>query len=182
MRHHSSANDGAGYAAAEYRQRGATLVELAVAATVLAVLAVSLLSRLLDAQEYAERTAMELTVANMRAGLRAQVGALLMADRTSEIAALAGDNPVQWLDEPPESYLGEFRGQPTGDTRGSWYFDSALRELIYTANQRRHFAPSRTSGYTVRFKVVPIIDAGLGASSHQPVWVQLSALNDYSWF
>lgn len=167
---------------AKYRQRGATLVELAVAATVLAVLAISLLSRLLDAQEYAEKVAMELTVSNMRAGLRGQVGALLIADRTSEIVALAGGNPVQWLDEPPESYLGDFRGQPADDTRGAWYFDSALRELIYTANLRRHFAASRNSGYTVRLKVLPIADTGLAASPQEPVWVQLAVINDYSWY
>ena len=182
LRHDSIPNDQAGHTGAEYRQGGATLVEFAVAAAVLGVLAISLLYRLLDAQEHAEKLAMELTVSNMRAGLRAQVGTLLMADRTSEIVTLAGGNPVQWLDQPPESYLGEFRGQPESDTSGAWYFDSVTGELIYTANLRRHFSPSRTSGYTVRLKVVPIAVAGLPASPQEPVWVQLAVLNDYSWF
>ena len=83
MRHDQIRNDAAGHAGAKYRQAGATLVELAVAATVLAVLAAVFLLRLLDAQEQAEKISMEATVENMRAGLRAQVGALLIADRTS---------------------------------------------------------------------------------------------------
>lgn len=181
-RHEGLPDDQAGHPGAKYWQAGATLVEFAVAATVLGVLAMSLLWRVLDAQEHAEKLTMELTVSHIRAGLRAQVGALLMADRTSEIVALAGGNPVQWLDQPPESYLGEFRGQPENDTSGAWYFDSVTGELIYTANLRRHFAPSRTSGYTVRLKVVPISDSGLPASPHEPVWVQLAVLNDYNWF
>ena len=175
-------NDAAGHAGAKYRHAGATLAEFAVAATVLAVLGAVFLLRLLDAQEYAEKIAMEATVENMRAGLRAQVGALLIADRTSEIVALAAGNPVQWLDDPPEGYLGEYPGQPPTDTSGAWYFDSVLGELVYTANLRRHFIPSGSSGYTVRLKVLPISDAAAARSPNEPVWVRLAVLNDYSWF
>ena len=182
MRHARNSNDAAGHAGAKYRHAGATLVEFAIAATVLAVLAGVFLLRLLDAQEYAEKLAMEATVANMRAGLRAQVGALLIADRTSEIVTLVANNPVQWLDDPPEGYLGEYRGQPPKDTAGAWYFDSAQGELVYTANLRRHFVPSSRFGYTVRLKVLPVSEPAAWQSSNEPVWVHLALLNDYSWF
>ena len=175
-------NDAAGHPGAKYWQAGATLVEFAVAAIVLAVLAAVFLLRLLDAQEYAEKIAMEATVANMRAGLRAQVGTLLIADRASEIVALVAGNPVQWLDDPPEGYLGEYSGQPSADTSGTWYFDSVLGELVYTANLRRHFVPSSSWGYTVRLKVLPISDAAASRPPNEPVWVRLKVLNDYSWF
>ncbi|UCH48392.1 MAG: hypothetical protein JSU95_00800 [Betaproteobacteria bacterium] len=182
MRHDGIRNDAAGHGSAKYWHAGASLVEFAVAAIVLAVLAAVFLLRLLDAQEYAEKVAMEATVENMRAGLRAQIGALLIADRTSEIVALVENNPVQWLDVPPEGYLGEYPGQPSADTNGAWYFDSVLGELVYTANLRRHFVPSSTSGYTVRIKVLPISDATTSRSPNEPVWVRLAVLNDYSWF
>jgi hypothetical protein len=182
MRHDQIRNDAAGHASAKYWHDGATLVEFAVAATVLSALAAVFLLRLLDAQEYAEKIAMETTVANMQAGLRAQVGALLIADRTSEIVALVAHNPVQWLEDPPEGYLGEYTGQPSDDTSGAWYFDSVLGELVYTVNLRRHFVPSQSLGYTVRFKVLPISDAAAAGSPNEPVWVRLAVLNDYSWF
>ncbi len=182
MRRDGIPNDAAGHTDAKYRHAGATLVEFAGAAIVLGVLATVFMLRLLEAQEYAEKLAMELTIANMRAGLRAQVGALLIADRTSEIVVLAGKNPVQWLDEPPEDYLGEHSGAPAHDTSGAWYFDSAAGELVYTANLRRHFMAADSTGYTVRLRVVPVADAGLGASPHEPGWVRLAIVNDYSWF
>ncbi len=182
MRHQRNSNDAAGHAGAKYWHTGATLLEFAVAAIVLAVLAGVFLLRLLDAQEYAEKLAMETTVANMRAGLRAEVGALLIADRSSEIVALVAGNPVQWLDDPPEQYLGEYPGQPAEDTSGSWYFDSAQGELVYTANLRRHFVASSRFGYTVRLKVLPISEPAAGRSPNEPVWVRLAVLNDYSWF
>lgn len=166
---------------AKYRQGAVKLVEFAFAASVVAVLAGVLLLHLLDAQEYAEKLAMESTIANMRAGLRAEVGALLIADRASEIAALAGNNPVRWLDKPPENYLGEYAGRPLTDTTGAWYFDSASAELVYTANSRRHFQPSGDSGYTVRLKVIPVSASGQNVASG-PAWVRLAVLNDYRWF
>ena len=177
-----TADDAAGQAVAKYWHAGASLVEFAVAATVLAVLASVFLLRLLDAQEYAEKIAMEATVENMRAGLRAQVGALLIADRTSEIVSLVADNPVQWLDDAPEGYLGEYPGQPSADTSGTWYFDTAQGELVYTANLRRHFVPSSSSGYTVRLKVLPISYSATAKSPNEPVWVRLALVNEYSWF
>lgn len=159
------------------------MLEFAVSATVLGVVAVIFLGRLLTAEEHAEKSAMELSISHMRAGLRAQVGALLIADRASEIAALAGGDPTDWLEFPPENYLGEFGDQPPYDVAGNWYFDTTRRELVYTANSRRHFVPSPTDGYTVRVKIVPLaISKESVASPGEPGWVELAIVNDYRWF
>jgi len=175
-------NDAGWQQIAKYGQNGATLVEFAVAVTVLGVLAVTLMGRLLTAEEYAEKSAMELTIAHMRAGLRAQVGALLIADRASGIAALAGDNPTNWLDVAPENYVGEYYGQPPQDIEGAWYFDATRRELVYTANSQRHFVPSATDGYTVRLKIVPVAASASVVSPGEPRWVELAIVNNYHWF
>lgn len=177
-----AADDAAWQQGAKFGQAGATLLEFSVAATVLAVLAVTFLGRLLYAEEYAEKTAMEVSIANMRAGLRAQVGTLLVADRAAEIAGLAGGNPTDWLEVPPENYVGEYRGRPVQDSRGDWYFDATRRELVYTANSQRHFVASPDDGYTVRLKIVPIANRASASSPREPGWVELVVVNDYRWF
>ena len=167
---------------AKYGHRGATLLEFSVVVTVLAVLAITLIGRVLTAEEYAEKSAMELTIAHMRAGLRAQVGALLIADRVSEIGALAGGNPVDWLKVPPENYIGEYDGKPAGDTEGAWYFDAKQRELVYTTNANSHFVPSAEEGYSVRLKIVPIETTTTTVVQREPVWVAIAVVNNYRWF
>ena len=148
----------------------------------LAVLAITLIGRVLTAEEYAEKSAMELTIAHMRAGLRAQVGALLIADRVSEIGALAGGNPVDWLKVPPENYIGEYDEKPAGDTEGAWYFDAKRRELVYTANAKSHFVPSAEEGYSVRLKIVPIETTTTTVVQREPVWVAIAVVSNYRWF
>ncbi len=176
-------NDAVWQHSAKYGHGGATLLEFAVSATVLGVVALIFLGRLLTAEEHAEKSAMELSISHMRAGLRAQVGALLIADRASEIAALAGGDPTDWLDLPPENYLGAFRGRPPHDVAGNWYFDATRRELVYTANSRRHFVPSANDGYTVRVKIVPVATSGDSVvATGEPGWVELAIVNEYRWF
>ena len=179
---HQASVDRIGHAGAAYWQTGASLLELAIVVTVISFLAVAFFRRFSYTQEYAEKAAMELTIENMRAGLRAQVGALLMSDRTAEIASLAGGNPVLWLEEQPENYLGETQGQPQVDAGGKWYFDRRQRELVYTPNLRRHFDVPLDGVDGVRVKVVPVTQTGATATPGEPRWVQLAVTNDERWF
>ena len=167
---------------AEYGQIGASLLEFGVAVIVVGFLAAALLERVLTAEEYAEKSAMELTIAHMRAGLRAQVGALLIADRAEEIAGLAGGNPTDWLDKPPGNYLGEYEGTPRGNEEGAWYFDVNSRELVYTANSQRHFVASAEHGHRVRLRIQPVAQPGSSAGRREPGWVELAIVNKYRWF
>ena len=167
------------------RQSGASRLELLVAAAVVAVVAVVLLERLAFYQEYAEKVAMNLTIASMRAGLRSQVAGLLIADKVSEIQTLADHNPVSWLEHAPENYLGEIDTPPEEESRGKWYFDRKRRELVYTANNRRHFTPSVYRDYTVRVRPMRVQaqERPSGSSDRrEPDWVVLVVVNDYRWF
>jgi type II secretory pathway pseudopilin PulG len=166
-------------------QAGASRMELAVAIAVVGVLAAALLERLLYIEEYAEKTAMDLTIANMQAGLRARVGSLLIADQASKIPTLAGANPVDWLEHEPENYLGELAGAPESEPRGQWYFDRGRRELVYTANNRLHFSPSLYRDFSVRLRVMPLlgpVPAPGPRPAGQQDWVALVVVNDYRWF
>src|SRR3954467_10401923 len=122
-----------------WRQQGTSQLELVVSLVLIAIFVIVLLERTLYYQEYAEMTAMEMTVANMRSGLRYKVADLIMNNRMSEIATLADENPIAWLSSRPENYLGEYDAAPETDTAGKWYYDRTKRELVYTLNNWRHF-------------------------------------------
>jgi general secretion pathway protein G len=173
------------HAYAAQRQSGASRLELLVAAAAVAAVAGVLLERFAYYQEYLEKVAMDLTIASMRAGLRSQVAGLLIADRVSEIQTLADRNPISWLEHPPENYLGELDSPPEKDARGKWYFDGKRRELVYTANNRRHFTPSVYRDYTVRVRPMRVRAADDGSrpgARREPEWVVLVVVNDYQWF
>lgn len=166
------------------RQNGISRLELAVAIAVFAILAGVLLERLLYVEEYAEMTAMELTVANMRTGLRNRMGDMLIRDQVSEIATLADGNPVNWLEKKPENYLGEFEGEPDRDARGSWYFDRLRHEIVYTANLRRHCSPQGREDCGIRLRAValPVPPADTVEGRRVSQWVALVKTSGGTWF
>lgn len=164
-------------------QRGVSWVELIVSIVLLTIFLVVFLERALYYQEYAEMTAMEMTVANMRTGLRYKVADLIMNNRLSEIATLADENPVNWLASQPENYLGEYDALPPVDVAGKWYFDRMQRELIYTVNNRRHFVPGSGGDYTLRYRAMPVQaqQAAAANGSRPQKWISLVQLQDYAW-
>jgi general secretion pathway protein G len=164
------------------RQRGASQLELAVSIALFAIFLVVFLERASYYQEYAEKTAMEMTVANMRTGLRYQIADLIINNRLSEIPALADDNPVNWLAGQPENYLGEFDSLPDG-TAGKWFYDKRNRELVYTVNNRRHFVPYSGRDFTIHYRAARIQGpANTSArTSDVQAWVELRQPRGYTW-
>jgi general secretion pathway protein G len=155
-----------------------------VAITIVTVFAGVLLQRLLYLQEYAEMTAMDLTVANLRTGLRFKTGELLIGGKVSDIATLADGNPVGWLQHRPENYLGEFDRKPDADLRGKWYFDKTRRDLVYTINDKRHFLPVSDQDYAFRWHVVrqPVEKQNNGDGKGKVQWVALVQVAGGQWF
>jgi prepilin-type N-terminal cleavage/methylation domain-containing protein len=170
--------------AKDQRQRGFSLLELVVAVAIVVVFGGVLLQRMLYLQEFAEMTAMELTVANLRTGLRYKTGDLLMRDKVSEIATLADENPVDWLENHPENYLGEFELKPDTDLRGKWYFDKTRHELVYTVNKGRHFLPAGDQDYALRWHAVRIgaKEESTSGSKSNAQWVALVQVAGGRWF
>jgi len=112
------------------RQRGRSWLEFAVSATVISLLAFLTLGALWRAQGQAEATLVDLTLRNMATGLRLKQLDLLLRGDAAGMAALAGANPVVWLQGPPAHYRGELDGEPV-PVEPAWYFDSRRRELAY---------------------------------------------------
>lgn len=120
--------------------RGFTLFELAVVVAVVGVLMVVLLSRLAFYRDQAERLAYEQTVTALRTEVQLQAYALMIAGRTKNIAALAGQNPMNWLAQKPANYLGEFYSPDVKKlASGNWFFDRSDGKLVYLLNQSNTF-------------------------------------------
>ena len=165
-------------------QTGFSLFELVVVIAIVGVFGGVLLQRMLYLQEYVEMTAMNLTVANLRTGLRFKTGELLMRDKVPEIATLADENPVNWLQDHPENYLGEFDLKPDTDVRGKWYFDKTRHELVYTISNRRHFLPASDQDYALRWHAVRLRanEENISGSRSNAQWVAFVQVAGGRWF
>ncbi len=131
-----------------------TWLELALAAGLLGVVGVVLLQRLAEYQELAERADMEYGVTLYRSALRIQVGVLMVEGRLAEKRRLLCENPVRWLERPPENYAGEAHGAAVRNVpAGNWYYDPVECSLGYVARNSRHLAPDSAGMARVRFRV-----------------------------
>lgn len=156
---------------------GITLFEFAVAAAIVAALGGVFLGVALYYEELGEKTQVELTILNIRSGLRHQLAERMFGGRMNELPALAAANPVQWLERPPADYAGELRaGDADSVGRGNWYFDIDRGELRYRPRSRNHLSPDLD---VLRWRTVPIYGSG-----SRPVMesVALVAVEPYRWF
>jgi prepilin-type N-terminal cleavage/methylation domain-containing protein len=145
--------------------RGFTLLELIVVISIVAILAGSLLSRIPYRQEQAEKAVMMQTVGAMQSALTMQIGALIVHGNATEkeLKALAADNPINWLQQKPGNYAGEFF-DPTPKTvaPGQWMFDLKTRDLIYVPDRSDNFIPGKDGQKWIRFHVKFDYEKGAG--------------------
>lgn len=125
---------------ARRRARGFSLAELAVVAIVVALLAGALLQRLALYQEEAEKAAVARMVGTLRAALALRVAHLQASGRDAEVPALAGQNPIEWLSERPQNYVGEyFDPVPPSIPHGNWYFNRSNKSVVYLLHPGKFF-------------------------------------------
>lgn len=166
-------------------QRGFSLLELVLALVVLTLVAGVFAHRFRYLQEYAEKTAMEMTVMNMRTGLRYKVAGLMMENRMQELPLLLQENPINWLEKPPANYLGELINPANHEIpAGSWYFDGARRQLVYRLSLNSYFEGPRAGGSEIRFRVAGLTQKSNNGSiaSGIVVGVKLEAVSEARWF
>jgi general secretion pathway protein G len=144
------------------RTSGFSLFELAVAAIVLSLVVGILLQRLAYYQDEAERTGVQLQLANMRSALHHKALQAALHSNPESMAALSGANPVAWLEREPVNYRGEIDdGRVSELIPGNWYFDRARRNLVYVSTSKKSFpADSYERRYfKVEFAGLPTINA-----------------------
>ena len=139
------------------KQLGFTLLELLGIILIVSVLSLLLFDRFLGYQALAEKTAMEMTVINMRSGLRLRVAELMMQDRMNEVGQLVHENPISWLAAPPPNYSGQFQNpEQSAIPTNTWYFDSRRHELVYVLGRDNIFGADAAHARTLRFQVTSV--------------------------
>ena len=134
---------------------GFTLLELVVVICLVGIFASVALDRLLRYQEIAEKAAMDATIGALRSAEALQVAARITTGGLASVAALADENPIDWLAAPPAGYAGVLRDSAASSLPGgSWYFDNGNKELVYIPQRTRFFAPAPGDANRIRFKVI----------------------------
>lgn len=134
--------------------KGFTLFELVVVIIIVVVMMALFLDRARFYQEQAEKTAMEEMAATVQSALLLQYGQLMTRGQASDIAALARDNPVNWLQKKPRNYLGEFYDVGTATLEsGNWVFDLKSRELVYLVRNGEHLQADAGGNKRIPFHV-----------------------------
>lgn len=165
-------------------QRGFSLLELAGAFTLVAIVAAVLLDRLMYYEELAEKARMEATISTLKSALRVRMATMMIEGRAHEYRLLAGQNPIDWLDRMPDDYRGavaDIAGMPAG----AWYFDHADRTLVYLVRNGRYFQPDSEGLKRVRLNVVSVSNrpgTGLSSGMVEPSdTVAIRLLEPYHW-
>ena len=165
----------------QVRQTGLTWLEFSVVASVLAVLAGSLLTALLYYEELAEATVVQLTIRNIRSGLRYQIADRLVAGRTAEIGQLLRDNPLSWLERSPDGYVGIVRaGSVRSLPAGSWFYDIDRGEIGYVPKFSFHLeiAPEGAAPAMLRWRM----QAVRSPTPREVEGLMLVTVTPYRWF
>lgn len=134
------------------KQRGAGLLEFAVAVIVIGILSGLLLERLWYYQGEAERAALQMTVANIRTALEIKVAEAKLPGSSENLTLLTEENPLNLLKDKPANYAGELYSPSAEDIgEGNWCFDRTDKSLIYLLNYGNSFEDSQTK--LLKFKV-----------------------------
>ena len=133
---------------------GSKLFEFVIVVLLFGALSTVVLEYMLHYIEVAEKSAMENTVMNMRSSLRLRLAQVLVRNDVDEGVRLSRDNPMNWLQEMPPNYAGEFDNpEPGAIAKGKWYYDRGKRELVYLVDMGREFVPDEEGGKRVRYRV-----------------------------
>lgn len=163
------------------QKNGHSLLEFAIVVSVFALLLAVALDKLSFYQQAGEQASVQALQINLRAALAGQVMTLQARGRESEMAALAGANPVLWLQRPPTGYAGELSAtQAVGLASGSWYFDPVLHVLVYVRNKQETGLNNAAGNvcFRVELQRLPKKIANAESTPVQQTGLELNEVND----
>jgi len=168
-------------------ERGFTLIELILVIIIIVVMMGLLIDRALFYQEQAEKVAMEGVVGVIQSALVMQYGQVLTRGKPSDVASLAQDNPMSWLQKKPRNYAGEFYDPtPLSVEPGNWVFDLKGRNLVYVVRNAHYFRPGKDGRKWVRFHVAvqqePSRLPSLQGAPAELTGILFEPVEPYAWF
>jgi prepilin-type N-terminal cleavage/methylation domain-containing protein len=164
------------------RPNGFTLIELVVVIVVISVLGVVATDRFLYYHELAEKAAMDAMLSSIKMGLQIRMAVLTASNRRDIATALERENPLRWLESLPANYEGEYRAPLE---RGTWYFASDARELVYVPSHTTYLHWQKPGGKReLRFAARLRYDdpETTTANARVPTGVSIRPVNAYRWF
>jgi len=124
---------------------GFTLLELVIVITLVVLLFLTAFWRLLPLRGDAEAAHVATTIGTLRSNLGVVVTERILSDSLDSVALLEGANPMTLLAQPPGNYLGEVDAREDRPIAGgSWYFDTASRELRYRVRYPQYLHDNTT--------------------------------------
>ncbi len=157
---------------------GMSQIELAVVLALVAAISGALLSALVYFEELGEKTAVDLTIRNIRTGIRLEMARQIAGGASPDMHGLIASNPIVWLERPPPGFRGVLEA---GDARrleaGGWYFDAGRRELVYKPRLTFHFRVPEHQAPVIRWRLS--VRSTAQRSEH---WPELAPVTPYSWF
>jgi len=164
------------------RQRGFSLLELAVVVSVIGVLAGALLSRVDLYQDRAEMAARDNVLGALRSGLNMKVGQLTVTGKSAEMIKLITINPMDLLAQKPANYAGEYYlPQKAKISPGNWYFNRKEFLLVYITRTGATFHASRLKEFKYRIELIRSMDDARGpkpAETSNSTTIEGVALNE----
>ena len=136
------------------QQRGFSLLELVLVVTLIGVLFVIAIDRLLILKVEAERTAMAQILGALRSAMSIQIAKKISSGKVDELPNMARTNPMDWLSEKPDNYIGIKDEPDPADIKGyQWYFDSYNNWLVYRVGNDGYFSNQLKGAPRARFWV-----------------------------
>lgn len=106
-----------------------------------AIFVAIMISRVQSYHAEAERVAAEQLVATIRTALQVRAAKAVIEGGDQGLLPLLEDNPLNWLQEKPANYLGEYYAPNHADLAPqNWYFDRADRSLVYLFGNTKSFS------------------------------------------
>lgn len=164
--------------------KGFTLLEFIVVISIIAVLAGIFLARIPFYQEQAEKAAMEQVAGAVQSALLLRFAALQTRGAATDknLQALATDNPVQWLQQKPKNYAGEyFDPTPRSVAPGQWLFDLKSRDLIYLPQHNDYLKAGKDGYKWLRFHVRLGYEPALGGRGKELTSTVFEPVEAYRW-
>ena len=148
-----------------------------VAITLVVLQYVTMLDRLLPMRGDAEAANVATIAGALRSALGLEVADRLVRGDLDTVAELDGANPMRFLAEQPENYLGEVNGvDPANLPPGNWYFDDASDELVYLVRYTDYFRTELPGPARMVFRVRLVYNERDGLAG-----VRLERVNAFVW-